>query len=129
MLGSYFYVIGISYDKMHFTCNWIVSKCRHCILYPLQLGPPFSNDGSTLKPKVGLGPNQMKIDLKKVFVENITYFWKNKNIFGKERPQETLSVHTHTCVCICTLKPYICMLIAWAHMHGHVYATRVPKTM
>ena len=23
LLGSYFYVIGISYDKMHFTCIWI----------------------------------------------------------------------------------------------------------
>ena len=37
----------------------------------------------------------MKIELRKVFVENITYFWKNKTIFGKERPWETLSVHTH----------------------------------
>ena len=36
----------------------------------------------------------MKIELRKVFVENITYFWKNKTIFGKERPWETLSVHT-----------------------------------
>jgi len=25
----------------------------------------------------------MKIDLKKVFVENITYFWKNKTILGR----------------------------------------------
>ena len=24
LIGSYFYVIGISYNKMHFTCNWIV---------------------------------------------------------------------------------------------------------
>ena len=23
LLGSYFYVIGISYDKMHFTCIWV----------------------------------------------------------------------------------------------------------
>ena len=37
----------------------------------------------------------MKIELRKVFVENKTYFWKNKTIFGKERPWETLSVHTH----------------------------------
>ena len=27
-----------------------------------------------LKPKVGLGSDQMKIILRKVFVENITYF-------------------------------------------------------
>ena len=49
-------------------------KCKHFILYPLQLGPPFPNDVRILKSKVGLGPNQMKIDLKKVFMENITYF-------------------------------------------------------
>ena len=43
----------------------------------------------------------MKIDLRKVFVENITYFWKNNTIFGKERLLETLEcvhayTHTHT---------------------------------
>ena len=48
--------------------------CRHRILYPLQLRPPFPNDARILKPKVGLGPNQMKIDLRKVVMENITYF-------------------------------------------------------
>ena len=42
----------------------------------------------------------MKIELRKVFVENITYFWKNKTIFGKEKPWETLSVHMHTCICV-----------------------------
>jgi len=26
MLGSYFYVIGVSYDKMHFTCIWVNSS-------------------------------------------------------------------------------------------------------
>ena len=50
--------------------------CRHCILYPLCLGPLFLDNVRTLRAKVGLGPNQMKIDLRKVFVENITYFWK-----------------------------------------------------
>ena len=29
--------------------------CRHRILYPLQLGPPFPNDVGILKAKVGLG--------------------------------------------------------------------------
>ena len=39
----------------------------------------------------------MKIDLRKVFVENITYFWKNNTIFGKERLLETLEcVHAYT---------------------------------
>ena len=23
LLGTYFYVIGISFDKMHFTCIWV----------------------------------------------------------------------------------------------------------
>ena len=32
---------------------------RYCILYPLRLGPPFPNDGKILKPKVGLGPDQI----------------------------------------------------------------------
>ena len=60
--------LGLHYEKIY-ACN-----CKHCILYPLQLGPPFLNDDSTLKPKVSLGTNQMKNDLRKVFMENITYF-------------------------------------------------------
>ena len=34
-----------------------MSHCTHHILYPLRLGPPFSNDGKILKLKVGLGPD------------------------------------------------------------------------
>ena len=48
--------------------------CRHRILYPLRLGPPFPNDGKILKPKVGLGFGQIQIDLRKVFRENINFF-------------------------------------------------------
>ena len=33
--------------------------CRHRILYHLRLGPSFLNDTEILRPKVGLGPNQM----------------------------------------------------------------------
>ena len=76
----------VSYSFLFFWVEFTNQKkgiYRHCILYPLWLGPLFPNDGTTLKPKVGLGPNQMKIDLRKVFVENITYFWKNKTILGK----------------------------------------------
>ena len=51
-----------------------ICACRHHILYPLQLGSPFPNDVIILKSKVDLGPNQMKIDLRKVFMKNITYF-------------------------------------------------------
>ena len=36
---------------------------RQRILYPLQLGPPFSNDAKILKPKVGLGLIRLQIDL------------------------------------------------------------------
>ena len=54
--------------------------CRHHILYPLRLKPLFSNDVRILKPMVGLGPNQVKIDLRKVFMEIIIYFWKRKTM-------------------------------------------------
>ena len=43
--------------------------CRLLILYHLWLRPPFPNDSSTLRPKVGLRPNLMKIDFRK-------YLWK-----------------------------------------------------
>ena len=89
----------------------------------------FLTDGSSLKPKVGLGPKQMKIDLRKVFMENITYFSKNKTIFIKERPRETLSVCTHKHVCVRVVKPCVHMLTICACMHGHAYATKVIETM
>ena len=84
--------IYLGVDRLNPSINLLVRQvisllfleCRHHILYPILLRPPFPNDSSTLKPKVGLGPNQMKIDLKKEFVENIIYFWKNKTIFGKK---------------------------------------------
>ena len=41
--------------------------CRHRILYPLRLEHLFPNDVEILKPKVGLGPNQIEIDLRKMF--------------------------------------------------------------
>ena len=27
LLGSYFLCIGIFFDKMHFTCNWVDLRC------------------------------------------------------------------------------------------------------
>ena len=48
--------------------------CRHRILYPLQLKPLFPSDVRIQKLKVGLGLDHMKINLRKVFVENTTYF-------------------------------------------------------
>ena len=49
--------------------------CIQRILYILWLRPPFLNDFRILKSKVGLGPDQKEIDLRKVFMKNITYFW------------------------------------------------------
>ena len=34
-------------------------RCRHRILYTLRPAPSFHNDGKILKPKVGLGPDQI----------------------------------------------------------------------
>ena len=49
-----------------FRVHWIWSgnlygvwEYRYCILYPLRLRPPFPNDVEILRPKVGLGPNQI----------------------------------------------------------------------
>ena len=33
--------------------------CRHRILYPLRLRPPFPNNAQTLRPKASLKPNQI----------------------------------------------------------------------
>ena len=58
------------------------------------------------------------------------YLWKILLIFGKIKLflekkgcRKPYSVHTHTHVCVCTLKPCIRMLTACARMHGHAYAT------
>ena len=40
---------------------------RHRILYPLWLRPPFPNDVRILKPKVSLGPDQIKLTWGKCF--------------------------------------------------------------
>ena len=47
---------------------------RYCILYPLRLGPPFPNDGKILKPKVGLGPDQIINWLEEGFYEKYNSF-------------------------------------------------------
>ena len=65
----------------------------------------------------------MKIDLRKVFVENITCFWKNKIIFGRERLRGTLKC-AHA---------YMCMRTQTHSMPTHVYGmhtyVRAPETM
>ena len=42
--------------------------CRHCILYPLRLEPPFPKNVGILKPNVRLGPN---------------WNWLEENVLGK----------------------------------------------
>ena len=37
--------------------DMIVTRCKHCILYPLRLGPLFPNDACTLRLKTSLEPN------------------------------------------------------------------------
>ena len=65
----------------------------------------------------------MKIDLRKLFVENITYFWKNKIIFGKEKLQETLDwVYAYT-----RMRTHTHAMRKHAYgMHEHVYEARFP---
>ena len=70
-----------------------VTHSKHLILYPLRLKPLFPNDNITLRPKVDLWPNLIKSWLKKSFLENKTYF-------GKEKLQETLSMCTQTYGCM-----------------------------
>ena len=86
---------------------------------------PFPNDVGILKPKVGLRPNQIEIDLRKVIMKNITYFWKNNFFFWKIKATKTLGhryaytrmcthaldlcvdasyMCTHTQACVCMLK-------------------------
>ena len=96
-------------------CVCVCMYCRHCILYPLQLRPPFSNYVRTLTPKVGLEYNQMKIDLRKMFMENITYFWSIK-LFLENKG------HRNPRVCVRILKLYVRMLPACIHIYGHACA-------
>ena len=55
--------------------------CRHCILYPLQLGPPFLNDGKILKPKVNIGLDQIINWLEESFYGKYNSFMNKKNLF------------------------------------------------
>ena len=59
---------------IHVNSHNFYSHLRRRILLPLQLGPPFPNDVGILKPRVGLGLNQVEIDLRKVFLEKYNFF-------------------------------------------------------
>ena len=72
--------------------------CRQHILYPFRLEPLYPNDIRTLRLKVGLEPNQMKIDLRKVFMENIIIFWNIKLFLERKATKILRHAHTYTCM-------------------------------
>ena len=55
--------------------------CRHCILYPLQLGPPFPNDAKILRTKFDLGPNQIINWLEEGFYGKYSFFMNKIKLF------------------------------------------------
>ena len=92
-------------------CMWI----PHFV--PLMIGPLFPNHVEVLKPKVGLGPNQIEIDLRKTFLENITLLFNKISYFWKIKTRKTLGhvyaysrmcmhascMHTNIRACVCML--------------------------
>ena len=88
-------------------------RCRDHILYPLRFGPLFPNDVGILKPKVGLGLDQIEIDLRKVFLGKsnsfmkiISYCWKRNTTkalghsYAYMRMLKICVRMRHACVCI-----------------------------
>ena len=69
--------------------------CRHRILYPLQLGPPFPNNVEILQVKVGIGLSQIEIDLRKMFQEKYNSFMNKISYFQKIKTREILG-HAYT---------------------------------
>ena len=83
----------------------------------------FPNDVEILKSKVGLGPDQIEIDLRKVFSKKYNFFHElNKSIFRKLRPRNPKAcVHIHAYVHACSK--------AVAHVSCMRMHTWVSKTM
>ena len=92
-------------------------------MYLLRLGPMFPNDVEILKSKVGLGPDQIEIDLRKVFLKKYNFFHEpNKSIFRKLRPRNPRAcVHIHAYAHTCSKAA---THVSCVHTHA-----RVPKTM
>ena len=70
--------------------------CRDLILYPLRLRPSFPNDVKILRPKVGFGPNRLKIDLRSFNMKNIT-FYEQINLILKNKRQRHVYAGTDLC--------------------------------
>ena len=63
---------------------------RHHIFYPIRLRPSFPNDGKILKPKVGLGPDQIINWLKEGFNGKQYSFMNKIKLFLKNKGHENL---------------------------------------
>ena len=63
----------------------------------------FPNDVEILKSKVGLGPDHIEIDLRKVFSKKYNFFHElNKSIFRKLRlrnPRACVHIHAYAHAC------------------------------
>ena len=66
---------------------------------PLSTRAPVPNDVEILKPKVGLGPNQIEIDLRKLFQENYNSYYEQDELFLKNKdkgnPRACARIHTY----------------------------------
>ena len=83
-----------------------IDPCRHLILYPLQLRPPFPNDNITLRPKVDLGPNLVKSRLEKLLLEDKLIYGRIILFLVKKRHKNPKC--TYTCTCMCTHTQTMC---------------------
>ena len=88
------------------------------ILYPLRLGPLFSNDDGILKPKVGLRPNRIEIDLRKCFWKNITLFGLIELLLflNKDHRNPRACVRIHAYAHACSSSTCACFMHAYAYM-------------
>ena len=89
---------------------------RHYILYPLRFGPLFPNDVGILKPKVGLGLDQIEIDLRKVFLGKSNSFMKIISYCWKRNTTKALG-HSYAYMCMLVLAQDLCAHASCMRMH------------
>ena len=73
---------------LSFLLNTIIGTCRHHILYPLWPSPLFPNNAEILKPKVGLGPDQILNWLEEVFYGKYNSFMNKIKLFLENKDHE-----------------------------------------
>ena len=91
-------------------------RCRDHILYPLRFGPLFPNDVGILKPKVGLGLDQIEIDLRKVFLGKSNSFMKIISYCWKRNTTKALG-HSYAYVRMLALAQDLCAHASCMRMH------------